>query len=111
MSETPESYDDLIVEAGRVVPQAEIEWGVSDLAAKYLIVREDGRLIIYKKEGNKRIGTTDEFVHSYAATVAEKYGDAATAREKQSFSVVRLAALPIWIARHTPHDEGLSNAA
>lgn len=101
MSEAPESYEGIIEEAGRVVPKDDIEWGVRDLAGKYSIMREDGQLVVYK-EGNRRMGTTDEFVHSYAATVEGKYGDAATAYARKSFSVIRLAALPEWIRRYSP---------
>jgi len=39
----PESHENLIAEAGRVVPQDDIEWEVRDLAGKYSIVREDGQ--------------------------------------------------------------------
>lgn len=102
MSETPKSYAALIDEASRVVPRAAIEIEIQNLAFKYQIVQENGQLIVYK--GEKRMGTTDEFVDSYAMTVEEKYGDAATAFEAKSFSVVRLAALPEWIQRYTPRD-------
>lgn len=110
VKEAPESYEAVIEEAERIVPQALREAEIANLAFKYQIVREgDGRLMVYK--GPLKMGTTDEFVTSYAMTVVAKYGDAATAHEKKSFSVVRLAALPEWIKRCTPRDNDSLNRA
>lgn len=110
VSETPQSYAALIDEASRVVPRAAIDAEIKNLAFKYQIVREGDQFMVYK--GDKRMGTTDEFVDSYAMTVEGKYGDAATAYAQKSFSVVRLAALPEWVRKYTPQNgDRLKNAA
>lgn len=110
VKEAPESYEAVIEEAERLVPQDAREAEISNLASKYRIAQKDEKLMVYK--GPLKMGTTDEFVTSYAMTVVAKYGDAATAYAQKSFSVVRLAALPEWVRRYTPQNgDRLASAA